>query len=51
VAVEPGPHTVVFSFPETGESKGETLTLRVGEHTTLHADFTGAAPSIRVQRP
>lgn len=50
VAVEPGPHTVVFSFPATGESKGETLTLRVGERTTLRADFTGASPSIRVQR-
>ena len=50
VAVDPGPHTVVFSFPPTGESKAETLTLRVGDHATLHADFTGAAPSIRVQR-
>jgi serine/threonine-protein kinase len=50
VALEAGPHTVVFSFPPTGESKAETLTLRVGDRTTLHADFTGAAPSIRVQR-
>jgi hypothetical protein len=40
---------VVFSFPPTGESKGESLTLRGGDHATLHADFTGAAPSIRAQ--
>jgi hypothetical protein len=50
VSVDAGPHTVVFSFPPTGESKGETLTLRVGDRATLRADFTGAAPSIRVQR-
>jgi hypothetical protein len=49
VALEPGPHTVVFSFPPTGESKGESLTLRGGDRTTLHADFTGATPSIRMQ--
>jgi serine/threonine-protein kinase len=50
VSLEAGAHTVVFSFPPTGESKGESLTLRVGDRATLHADFTGAAPSIRVQR-
>ena len=49
VSLEPGPHTVVFSFPPTGESKGESLTLRGGDHATLHADFTGATPSIRAQ--
>jgi serine/threonine-protein kinase len=49
VTVEPGTHAVVFSFPPTGESRGESLTLRGGEHATLHADFTGAAPSIRAQ--
>jgi eukaryotic-like serine/threonine-protein kinase len=49
VSLEPGPHSVVFSFPPTGESKGESLTLRGGDHTTLHADFTGATPSIRAQ--
>jgi eukaryotic-like serine/threonine-protein kinase len=50
VALEPGPHAVVFSFPATGESKGESLTLRAGERTTLRADFTGATPTIRAQR-
>jgi serine/threonine protein kinase len=49
VTLEPGTHAVVFSFPPTGESKGESLTLRGGDHATLHADFTGAAPSIRAQ--
>jgi hypothetical protein len=49
LTLDPGPHTVVFSFPPTGESKGESLTLRGGEHATLHADFTGASPSIRAQ--
>ena len=47
--LEPGPHSVVFSFPPTGESKGESLTLRGGDHTTLQADFTGATPSIRAR--
>ncbi len=49
VALEPGAHAVVFSFPPTGESKSASLTLRAGDRTTLHADFTGAAPSIRAQ--
>jgi|HubBroStandDraft_6_1064221.scaffolds.fasta_scaffold51268_2 serine/threonine protein kinase len=47
VVLDAGPHTIVFSFPPTGESKGESLTLRGGDHATLHADFTGATPSIR----
>jgi serine/threonine protein kinase len=49
LALEPGSHTVLFSFPPTGESKGESVTLRVGERATMRADFTGAAPSIRLQ--
>ena len=49
VAVEPGAHAVVFSFPPTGESKSASLTLHAGDRTTLRADFTGAAPSIRTQ--
>jgi serine/threonine-protein kinase len=47
--LEPGAHSVVFSFPPTGESKGESLTLRGGDHATLQADFTGAIPSIRAR--
>jgi len=50
VAVEPGPHSVVFTFPATGESKGTSLTVKSGEKATLRADFTGATPTIRVQR-
>jgi hypothetical protein len=50
LAVEPGPHSVVFTFPATGESKGTSLTLKGGERATLRADFTGATPTLRVQR-
>jgi serine/threonine protein kinase len=50
VTVEPGTHAFVFSFPTTGESKGESLTVRAGERVTLRADFTKATPTIRVER-
>jgi serine/threonine-protein kinase len=50
VAVEPGPHSVVFTFPATGESKGMSLSVKGGEKATLRADFTGATPTIRLQR-
>jgi hypothetical protein len=50
VAVEPGAHAVLFSFPATGEYKGESITLGSGDHTTLRADFTGATPTIRLLR-
>jgi serine/threonine-protein kinase len=50
LAVEPGPHSVVFTFPATGESKGTSLTVKSGEKATLRADFTGATPTIRVGR-
>lgn len=49
-AVEPGMHTISFAFPATGESKGVTLNVKPGERPTLRADFTGATPTIRVQR-
>jgi hypothetical protein len=49
VTVDSGAHAIVFTFPPTGESKGESLTLRGGERVTLRADFTGATPSIRTQ--
>jgi eukaryotic-like serine/threonine-protein kinase len=50
IAVEPGPHAVLFAFPATGESKGASVTLHTGERATLRADFTGARPTIRVER-
>jgi eukaryotic-like serine/threonine-protein kinase len=49
-SVEPGVHTISFAFPATGESKGMTLNLKAGERPTLRADFTGAVPTIRIQR-
>jgi serine/threonine-protein kinase len=50
VGVDPGTHAVLFAFPATGESKAVSLVLRAGEQATLRADFTGALPTIRVQR-
>jgi hypothetical protein len=50
ISVGPGKHTVEFSFPATGESEVETVTLQGGEKATLVADFTGARPTIRVER-
>jgi len=49
-AVDPGSHAVSFTFPATGESKGVTLTVKAADRVTLRADFTGATPTIRVQR-
>jgi serine/threonine protein kinase len=49
-ALEPGAHSFTFSFPATGESKAATLLVKPGEHPVLRADFTGATPTIRVQR-
>ena len=51
VSVDPGPHTIVFTFPATGESKALSVTLRGGERQTVRADFTGARPTVRVERP
>jgi serine/threonine-protein kinase len=50
LALDPGRHSVVFSFPATGESKAESLVLHAGEHATVLADFTAATPTIRIQR-
>lgn len=49
ISVGPGVHTVEFSFPATGESEVETLSLQAGEKATLRADFTGARPTIRIE--
>jgi hypothetical protein len=48
VAVEPGTHAVLFSFPATGESRTQSLTVRAAEHVTVRADFTGVKPTVRV---
>jgi serine/threonine-protein kinase len=50
VSLEPGAHSVVFTFPATGESKPASVSLRAGERATMRADFTGASPTVRVQR-
>jgi serine/threonine-protein kinase len=50
VTLESGPHTVLFTFPATGESKGSRVSLHGGERVTMRADFTGATPMIRVSR-
>jgi hypothetical protein len=50
VAVDPGPHTVVFAFAATGESKGTSLPVKAADRATLRADFTGATPTIRIER-
>jgi serine/threonine protein kinase len=50
VNVGPGPHAVEFSFPATGESEVQPLNLQGGERITLRADFTGAKPTVRVER-
>ena len=50
LAVESGNHTVLFAFPATGESKGASVALKPGDRATLRADFTGATPTVRVQR-
>jgi serine/threonine-protein kinase len=48
VAVEPGTHAILFSFPATGESRAESITLRAAERATVRADFTGVKPTVRV---
>jgi len=49
-SVDPGTHSILFTFPATGEVKATSLTVKAGDKATLRADFTGAAPTIRVQR-
>jgi hypothetical protein len=50
LSVPPGAHSVEFTFPATGESQVETVSVNAEERSTLRADFTGARPSIRLER-
>lgn len=50
VNLEPGQHDVRFQFDPTGESRGERLSVKANEKITVRADFTGATPTVRVQR-
>src|SRR5690606_37657264 len=48
--LEPGQHEVRFVFEPTGESRGERFGLRANERVTVRAEFTGASPTVRIQR-
>ncbi len=50
LALDPGTHDVLFTFEATGERRGDRITLSAGEKVRLRADFTGAVPTIRVER-
>ncbi len=50
LSVEPGSHDVRFVFDATGESNGKHVTLRPGDHVRVRADFTGATPTVTIQR-
>jgi eukaryotic-like serine/threonine-protein kinase len=50
VAVEAGAHEVRFTFDPTGESRVERLTVKGGDHVTVKSDFTGASPTVTIQR-
>jgi hypothetical protein len=50
LALEAGPHDVLFTFEPTGERRGDRITLQPGEKVRLRADFAGAVPTIRIER-
>ena len=50
VNLEPGQHDVRFQFDPTGESRGERFSVKAGERVTVRAEFTGATPTVRIQR-
>jgi serine/threonine-protein kinase len=50
LALDAGRHDVRFTFDPTGESRGEPVTVKSGESVIVRAEFTGATPTIRVQR-
>jgi hypothetical protein len=50
LAVEPGDHDIRFTFDAIGESSGKRVAVRAGERVCVRADFTGASPSVQVQR-
>ena len=50
VMLEPGSHEARFTFDPTGESRGERFTVKAGERVIVRADFTGATPTIKIQR-
>ena len=50
VMLSEGPHEIRFTFEPTGESRGERLTVKSGDHVTVRAEFTGATPTVKIQR-
>jgi hypothetical protein len=50
VSLEPGQHDVRVTFDPTGESRGERISVKPGEKLTVRAEFTGATPTVRIQR-
>jgi hypothetical protein len=50
LAMDQGQHEVRFVFEPTGESRGERFGVKAGERVTVRADFTGATPTVRIQR-
>jgi hypothetical protein len=50
VNLEPGQHEIRFMFDATGESRGERVGVKAGDKLTVRASFTGATPTIRIQR-
>lgn len=50
LSLEPGQHEVRFTFEATGETRGERFTVRADEHVTVRSSFTGASPTVRIQR-
>lgn len=50
VSLEAGQHDVRFTFEPTGESRGERISVKPGEKIIVRAEFTGATPTVRIQR-
>lgn len=50
LTLDQGAHEVRFTFEPTGESLVERFTAKSGDHMTVRAQFTGATPTVKVQR-
>ncbi len=50
IALDPGVHEVRFVFEPTGESRGERITVPSEGKLAVRADFTGATPTLRIDR-
>lgn len=50
VSLDPGQHDARFSFDPTSESLSEGFKVKAGEKMTVRAEFTGARPTVRIQR-